>query len=101
MGLIILFNCRKSTQKRLDPSFLSTTTTGKLHGDLDLRMIPASNISSMPLSITALLFNGVLYGFILIGGCSPVSNCIFTVSVCPNFASVCAKKNPGSPSPVS
>ena len=68
-------------QKRLDPS-LSTTTTGKLHGDRDLRMIPASNISSTALSITALLFNGVLYGFILIGGCSPVSNFIFTVSVC-------------------
>lgn len=47
-----LLNSLKSTQKGLIPSFLSTTTMGKLQGDFDLRIVLASNISSMAWSTT-------------------------------------------------
>ena len=52
--LVTWFNFRKSTQNLFEPSFLSTMTTGKFHGDLDLLTIPASSISSRVLSMTSL-----------------------------------------------
>ena len=38
---------RKSTQNRMDPSFLLTSTTREPQAELDLRMMPRDSISSM------------------------------------------------------
>ena len=58
----------KSVQNLLDPFFLSTTTMGKLQGDLEGCIMLAANISSIALSTIFLLAKGVLYGFSFMGG---------------------------------
>ena len=50
----------KSVQYLFDPSFLSTTTIGKLQGDLEGCIILAASISSIALSTVALFEKGVL-----------------------------------------
>ena len=50
----------KSVQNLFDPSFLSTTTIGKLQGDLEGCIILAASISSIALSTVALFEKGVL-----------------------------------------
>ena len=66
MGFVIAFNLQKSTQNRFEQSFLSTITTGKLHGEYDLSITLAESISSIALSMILLLFKGALYGLNLI-----------------------------------
>ena len=50
----------KSVQNPFDPSFLSTTTSGKLQGDPEGCIILAASISSVALSTVALFEKGVL-----------------------------------------
>ena len=68
-------------QNLLLPSFFSTMITGNVQLDLDRCIILASSISSTALSIIFLVFKGVRYGLNLIGGWSPVSIFVVTVSV--------------------
>ena len=57
----------KFLQNPFEPSFLSTITIGKLHGDLECQITLAPNISSTALSTIGILVKGVLYSFNFIG----------------------------------
>ena len=56
----MLLRALESTQKQCPPSFLSTTTIGKLQGDWDHSITLASNISLTASSTNFLLCIGVL-----------------------------------------
>ena len=88
----MLFSFLKSVQNLLMPSFLSTTTLGKLQGDLD-RCIIAANISFTALSSTGCLAKGVLYGLNFIGRWLPVSIFMVFVLVFPVYVFFSAKRS--------
>ena len=79
----MLFSFLKSVQNVSVLSILSTTTTGKLQGDLDGCTIFAAHISFTVLSTIRHLAKGALYGLNLIGGWLPVSKLNLIVLVFP------------------
>ena len=90
---VILFNFRKSTQNRFDPSDFSIRTTGNDHSEwLGLIML-FFNISFTASSMTRLWFMAVRYGRNLMGGLLPVSIFILTALVLPKSLSVSANKS--------
>ena len=69
------------TGYHISPSFLVTRVIGKAQG-LELGTItPSDNICSSSRSTTIPLVKGIRYALCLIGGCSPVSICIFTTLI--------------------